>query len=264
MVVATASLELGIDIGHVDLVCHLGLRGLWRLCCSGSAAPGTASASIPKGILFPMTRDELVQCAAAVWAVRRGALDRVLLPMAPLDILAQQIVATAASAEITEAELWDLVHGAYPYRHLCREDFEAVLDILAEGVSTRRGRGTALIHWDRVHGRILARRGARLAAITSGGAIPDTADYAVIEEPAETFVGTVNEDFAVESLAGDIFLLGNRSWRIRRVESGRVRVEDAHGAPPTIPFWLGEAPARTAELSEAVAELREEVCVRVA
>jgi ATP-dependent Lhr-like helicase len=263
VVVATASLELGIDIGHVDLVCHLGAPRALATLLQRVGRSGHGVGGIPKGILFPMTRDELVQCAAAVWAVRRGALDHVLLPMAPLDILAQQIVATAASAEITETDVWNLVRGAYPYCHLRREDFEAVLEILAEGVSTRRGRSTALIHWDRVHGRIRGRRGARLAAITSGGAIPDTADYAVIEEPAETFVGTVNEDFAVESLAGDIFLLGNRSWRIRRVESGRVRVEDAQGAPPTIPFWLGEAPARTAELSEAVAELREEVARRL-
>jgi ATP-dependent helicase Lhr and Lhr-like helicase len=263
VVVATASLELGIDIGHVDLVCHLGAPRALATLLQRVGRSGHGVGSIPKGLLFPMTRDELVQCAAAVWAVRRGTLDRVLLPSAPLDILAQQIVATAASAEITEAAVWDLVRGAYPYRHLRREDFEAVLEILAEGVSTRRGRSTALIHWDRVHARIHARRGARLAAITSGGAIPDTADYDVIEEPAETFVGTVNEDFAVESLAGDIFLLGNRSWRIRRVESGRVRVEDAQGAPPTIPFWLGEAPARTAELSQAVAELREEVAARL-
>ncbi len=263
VVVATASLELGIDIGHVDLVCHLGAPRALATLLQRVGRSGHGVGGIPKGILFPMTRDELVQCAAAVWAVRRGTLDRVLLPNAPLDILAQQIVATAASAEITQAAVWDLVRGAYPYRHLRREDFEAVLEILAEGVSTRRGRSTALIHWDRVHARIHARRGARLAAITSGGAIPDTADYDVIEEPAETFVGTVNEDFAVESLAGDIFLLGNRSWRIRRVESGRVRVEDAQGAPPTIPFWLGEAPARTAELSQAVAELREEVAARL-
>ena len=263
VVVATASLELGIDIGHVDLVCHLGAPRALATLLQRVGRSGHGVGGVPKGILFPMTRDELMQCAAAVWAVQRGALDRVLLPSAPLDILAQQIVATAASAEITEMALWDLVRGAYPYRHLRREDFEAVLDILAEGVSTRRGRSTALIHWDRVHARIRARRGARLAAITSGGAIPDTADYHVIEEPAEIFVGTVNEDFAVESLAGDIFLLGNRSWRIRRVESGRVRVEDAQGAPPTIPFWLGEAPARTAELSQAVAELREEVAARL-
>jgi ATP-dependent Lhr-like helicase len=263
VVVATASLELGIDIGHVDLVCHLGAPRALSTLLQRVGRSGHGVDGIPKGILFPMTRDELVQCAAAVWAVRRGELDHVMLPKGPLDILAQQIVATAASAEITEVAAWDLVQRAYPYRQVRREDFEAVLEMLAEGVSTRRGRSTALLHWDRVHGRIRARRGARLAAITSGGAIPDTADYDVIEEPAETFVGTVNEDFAVESLAGDIFLLGNRSWRIRRVESGRVRVEDARGAPPTIPFWLGEAPARTAELSQAVAELREEVVARL-
>ncbi|MGH8069725.1 MAG: DEAD/DEAH box helicase [Candidatus Entotheonellia bacterium] len=263
VVVATASLELGIDIGHVDLVCHLGAPRALATLLQRVGRSGHGVGSIPKGTLFPMTRDELVQCAAAVWGVRRGELDRLLLPNAPLDILAQQIVATAASAEITEAELWHLVRAAYPYRHLRREDFEAVLEILAEGVSTRRGRSTALLHWDRVHSRLRARRGARLAAITSGGAIPDTADYDVIEEPDETFVGTVTEDFAVESLAGDIFLLGNHSWRIRRVESGRVRVEDAQGAPPTIPFWLGEAPARSAELSQAVTELRDEVAMRL-
>jgi ATP-dependent Lhr-like helicase len=259
VVVATASLELGIDIGHVDLVCHLGAPRALSTLLQRVGRSGHGVGGVPKGILFPMTRDELVQCAAAIWAVRRGSLDRVLLPEAPLDILAQQMVATAAAQEISESALWDLVRGAYPYRHLRRDDFEALLEMLAEGVSTRRGRSTALLHWDRVHGRVRARRGARLAAITSGGAIPDTADYDVIEEPTETFVGTVNEDFAVESLAGDIFLLGNRSWRIRRVEAGRVRVEDAHGAPPTIPFWLGEAPARTAELSQAVAALREAV-----
>src|SRR5919198_3513695 len=263
VVVATASLELGIDIGHVELVCHIGASRaiatlLQRVGRSGHGVGGT-----PKGLLFPLTRDELVQCAATVRALRAGALDRVIMPEAPLDILAQQIVATAASGEMTEADLWQLMRGAYPYRHLRRDDFEAVLEMLAEGVATRRGRRSPLLHWDRVHGRIRARRGARFAAITSGGAIPEMADYDVVEEPAEIFVGKVNEDFAVESLAGDIFLLGNRSWRIRRVESGRVRVEDAQGAPPTIPFWLGEAPGRTLELSQAVAELREEVAARL-
>ena len=263
VVVATASLELGIDIGHVDLVCHLGAPRAVATLLQRIGRSGHAVGGIPKGILFPLTRDELMQCAAAVWAVRTGVLDRIILPEAPLDILAQQIVATAASADITEADLWTLVRGAYPFRNLSRDDFEAVLEMLAEGVSTRRGRGTAFLHWDRVQGRVRGRRGARLAAITSGGAIPDTADYDVIEEPDETFVGKVTEDFAVESLAGDIFLLGNRSWRVRRVETGRMRVEDAHGAPPTIPFWLGEAPARTAELSQAVAELREQVANRL-
>lgn len=271
VVVATASLELGIDVGTVDLVCHVGAPRalatlLQRVGRSGhlpAASDGAAAGAMPKGILFPLTRDELVQCAAAVRAVRAGELDRVILSRTPLDILAQQAVAIAAAGEVGEEALWSLVRRAYPYRDLSREDFEAVLAMLSEGVSTRRGRRSAHLHCDRVHARLRGRRGARLAAITSGGAIPDTADYDVIEEPAGTFVGKVNEDFAVESLAGDIFLLGNHSWRIRRVEAGRVRVEDAQGAPPTVPFWLGEAPARTAELSAAVASLRQEVAARL-
>src|SRR5204862_219521 len=193
---------------------------------------------------------------------RAGALDTLRVPENPLDILAQQCVATVATGDLQVEELWALVRRAYSFRDLSRADFDAVLDMLADGVATRRGRRGALLHLDRVHGRVRARRGARLAAITSGGAIPDNADYEVVEEPQGLKVGTVNEDFAVESMAGDIFLLGNRSWRIRRVEAGRVRVEDAAGAPPTIPFWLGEAPARTPELSTAVSELRMAVAGR--
>src|SRR5439155_811895 len=194
--------------------------------------------------------------AAAVRAVRAGELDRLRVPTNPLDILAQQMVALAATAQTPIEHLGALVRRAYPFRTLARADFDAVRDMLGAGVATRRGRRGALLHLDRVQGRVRARRGARLAAITGGGAIPDTADYDVVEEPQDLKVGTVNEDFAVESMAGDIFLLGNRSWRIRRVEAGRVRVEDAAGAPPTVPFWLGEAPARTPELSTAVSELR--------
>ncbi|HVN86821.1 MAG TPA: DEAD/DEAH box helicase [Candidatus Binatia bacterium] len=264
VVVATASLELGIDVGHVDLVCHLGAPRAIATLLQRVGRSGHWLGAIPKGILFPLTRDDLVQCAAAIRAVRAGALDRICMPDSPLDILAQQIVAIVASGEIGEEDLRRLVHRAYPFRHLARDDFEAVLAMLSEGVATQRGRRSAHVHRDRVHGQLRARRGARLAAITSGGAIPDTADYDVIEEPAGTFVGKVNEDFAIESMAGDIFLLGNRSWRIRRVESGKVRVDDAQGAPPTIPFWTGEAPARTAEMSAAVAELRAEVAERVA
>jgi ATP-dependent Lhr-like helicase len=189
-------------------------------------------------------------------------LDRLSIPENALDILAQQIVAIAAGREISVEDLWRLVRRAWPFRNLKRHDFDAVIEVLAEGVSTRRGRRSAHLHYDRVHGVLRPRRGARLAAITSGGAIPDTADYDVVEDPAGTFVGKVNEDFAVESMQGDVFLLGNRSWRIRRVESGKMRVIDAGGAPATIPFWLGEAPARTAELSAAVAELRHEVAGR--
>ena len=270
VVVATASLELGIDVGHVNLVCLIGApRSLGtlvqRVGRSGHLPHGKAegSTALPKGILFPLTRDELIQGAAGVRATRAGELDRVILPRAPLDILAQQMVAEAASREVGEEELFDLVRRAHPYRALSRETFRDVLEVLAEGISTRRGRRSAHLHWDRVNGRVRGRRGARLAAITSGGAIPDTADYDVVEEPQGTLVGKVNEDFAIESLAGDIFLLGNRSWRIRRVESGRVRVEDAQGAPPTIPFWVGEAPARTAELSQAVSQLRTDVQSRL-
>jgi ATP-dependent Lhr-like helicase len=200
-----------------------------------------------------------MQSAAAVAAARAGELDRVVMPAKPLDILAQQIVAIAASGEITEDDLWSLVRRAYPFRDLTRKEFDQVLEMLSEGLSSRRGRAGAFVHRDQVHGVLRGRRGARLAAITSGGAIPDTADYDVIEEPAGTFVGKVNEDFAIESQAGDIFLLGNTSWKIRRLEAGRVRVENAHGAPPTVPFWVGEAPARTAELSQAVSALRQRI-----
>ncbi|MGQ0550856.1 MAG: Lhr family helicase, partial [Armatimonadota bacterium] len=264
VVVATASLELGIDIGDIDLVCHLGAPRALATLLQRVGRSGHGLDATPKGILFPMTRDELVQCAAAIRAVRDGELDRVIIPEKPLDILAQQMVAVAASGEIREDDLWSLVRRAYPYRALPREDFEQVIEMLAEGVATRRGRQSAHVHRDQVHGMLRGRRGARLAAITSGGAIPDVADYDVIEEPAGTFVGKVNEDFAIESMAGDIFLLGNTSWQIRRVESGRVRVENAHGAPPTIPFWLGEAPARTAELSAAVSGLRAQIADRLA
>ncbi len=263
VVVATASLELGIDVGHVDLVCHIGAPRALATLLQRVGRSGHWLGSVPKGIFFPLTRDELVQTAAAVRAIRQGELDTLHLPMKPLDVLAQQMVAIAAAADVTEDDLWMLVRGAYPYRDLTRAEFDAVLTMLAEGVATRRGRRSAHLHHDRVHGRIRGRRGARLAAITSGGAIPDTADYEVIEEPTGAHVGKVNEDFAVESMAGDIFLLGNHSWRIRRVEAGRVRVEDAGQTPPTIPFWLGESPARTLELSRAVSELRADVATRV-
>jgi len=270
VVVATASLELGIDVGHVDLVCHFGAPRSLATLLQRVGRSGHWLGAVPKGIFFPLTRDDLVQCAAAVRAVRQGDLDRIVVGENPLDILAQQIVATVASqsadasgvAGMSIDAVWQLVRRAYPFRRLERSDFDAVLDMVCDGVSTRRGRRSAHLHRDEVHGMLRPRRGARLAAITSGGAIPDTADYDVVEEPAEIFVGKVNEDFAIESMAGDIFLLGNRSWRIRRVESGKMRVEDAQGAPPTIPFWMGEAPARTQELSAAVAALREEVVMR--
>ena len=263
-VVATASLELGIDIGSVDLVCQLGSPrsigvALQRIGRSGHQVDRPDRSSTPKGRLFATTRDELLECAALVRAIRAGTLDRLEMPPWPLDVLAQQIVAAAACDAWREDELFELARQAHPYRALPRREFDAIIEMLSDGIATQRGRSGAYLHRDQVNGVVRGRRGARLAAITSGGAIPDNANYLVVAEPEGTTVGTVDEDFAVESLAGDVFLLGTTSWRIRRVESGRVRVEDAHGAAPSIPFWRGEAPGRTTELSYEVARVRERV-----
>jgi ATP-dependent Lhr-like helicase len=257
-VVATASLELGIDVGSVDLVVQIGSPRaiavlLQRIGRSGHRADPD---SIPKGRLFATTRDELIECAALVSAIGSGRLDAVTVPDWPRDVLAQQIVAIAASEDWPEDDLFALVRSASPYRELPRAEFDAILRMLGEGIRHQRGRSGAFLHHDRVNRIVRARRGARLAAITSGGAIPENANYFVVAEPDEAIVGTVDEDFAVESMAGDVFLLGTTSWRIRRVEPGRVRVEDAHGAAPSIPFWRGEAPGRTFELSEDVARVR--------
>ncbi|MET0660710.1 MAG: DEAD/DEAH box helicase, partial [Steroidobacteraceae bacterium] len=261
--VATASLELGIDIGDVDLVCQLSSPRsinafLQRVGRSGHAVGGT-----PKGRIFPLSRDDLAECTALLDSVRRGELDRLKIPEKAIDVLAQQIVAESAARECGENELFDLIRRAYPYRDLERSVFDQVLHMLAEGYTTRRGRHGALVYHDAVNHLVRGRKGARLTAITSGGAIPDTADYQVMLEPEGSLVGTVNEDFAVESLQGDIFQLGNQSYRILRVERSVVRVEDAHGEPPSIPFWLGEAPGRTDELSVAVSRLREEISARL-
>jgi ATP-dependent Lhr-like helicase len=257
--VATASLELGIDIGDVDLVCQLGSPRAISTFLQRVGRANHAVRGVPRGRLFPLSRDELVECTALLDAVRGGELDRLHIPEAPLDVLSQQIVAEVASGERGEAELFELVRRAWPYRNLTEATYREVLQMLSDGIATRRGRQSAYLHRDAVNGRLRARRGARLTAITCGGAIPQNADYQVVLEPQGTMVGTLNEDFAVESLAGDIFQLGNTSYRILRVEAGKVRVEDAAGQAPTIPFWLGEAPARTEELSGAVSQLRREV-----
>ena len=263
VLVATASLELGIDIGEVDLVCQLGsprsiAAFLQRAGRSGHSIDGT-----PKARLFPATRDDLIECTALLDCVRRGELDALVMPPQPLDVLAQQIVAEVACAEWDEDALYALVRRAYPYRNLARADFDAVVRMLAEGFTTRQGPRAAYIHRDAVNRQLRPRRSARLTALTSGGTIPDTADYKVVLEPQAIIVGTVNEDFAVESMAGDIFQLGNTSYRIQRVERDRLRVEDAHGAPPSIPFWLGEAPGRSDELSLGVSRLREEISAQL-
>ena len=261
--VATASLELGIDIGHVDLVCQIGSPHriatlLQRVGRSGHSVAGT-----PKGRVFPMSRDDLIETLALLRAARRGGLDAVVSQDAPLDVLAQQIVAESACAEYVEDELFAVFRRAEPYRRLARTDFDAALTMVAEGFSTRRGRRGALVHRDEVNQRVTGRRGSRMLALTSGGAIPEVADYRVVVEPDDTFIGTVNEDFAIESNAGDIIQLGNASWQVRQVLAGVMRVADAKGAPPTIPFWLGEAPARSDELSREVSDLRRDIDVRL-
>jgi ATP-dependent Lhr-like helicase len=257
--VATASLELGIDIGAVDLVCQIGSTRSIATALQRIGRAGHWHGAIPKGRIFAATRDELLECAALVRAIRQGDLDRIEIPDAPQDVLAQQIVAMCSAEDWQEDDLHARIRRAYPYRNLERAQFDTIIEMLSEGIAARRGRYGTYLHRDRVNGRVRGRRGSRLAAITSGGAIPDNALYTVVAEPEGTVVGTIDEDFAVESLRGDIMLLGNTSWRIRRVQMGRVLVEDAHGAAPTVPFWRGEAPARTAELSAQVADLRAQI-----
>ncbi len=265
VLVATASLELGIDIGTVDLVVQINSPRAIAVTLQRVGRSGHWRGAVPKGRLFATTRDDLLECAALVRAVRQGDLDRLVIPDSPLDVLAQQIVAACSAEEWDEDAIFALVRRAYPYRDLVRPTFESILEMLSEGIAARRGRYGAYIHRDRVNRKLRARRGARLAAITSGGAIPDNSLYTVVAEPDGIVVGTLDEDFAVESNRGDIMLLGNTSWMIRRVEtnSGRVLVQDAHGAPPSVPFWRGEAPARTQELSEHIGNLRQEISARL-
>jgi ATP-dependent helicase Lhr and Lhr-like helicase len=264
--VATASLELGIDVGPVELVCQIGSPHSIATFLQRVGRANHHRTGVPRAIMYPTTRDELVECVALLGAVRRGRLDALHPPEQPLDILAQQIVAEAAARGdqgVAEEELFGVVTRAWPYRELTRYEFEEVVELVSVGVETGRGRRMAYLHRDRVNGRLRGRRGARLAALTSGGAIPETGDYRVLMEPGDVFVGTVNEDFAIESQQGDVFLLGSHPWQIVQVTNGVMRVRDAAGKHPTIPFWLGEAPSRTDELSEEVSRLRSAVAERL-
>src|SRR4051794_846663 len=264
--VATASLELGIDVGPVELVCQIGSPHSIATFLQRVGRANHHRTGVPRGIIYPTTRDELVECAALLAAAGRGRLDALHPPERPLDILAQQIVAeTAARGEdgVREDELFDLVTRAWPELRLERGEFEEVVDLVSAGIQTGRGRRMAYLHRDRVNGRLRARRGARLATLTSGGAIPETGDYRVLMEPGDVFVGTVNEDFAIESFQGDVFLLGSHPWQIVQVTNGVMRVRDATGKHPTIPFWLGEAPGRTDELSVEVSRLRSNIAERL-
>jgi ATP-dependent Lhr-like helicase len=256
VLVATASLELGIDIGHVDLVCQISSPNRIATLLQRVGRSGHTVSGLPKGRVFPLTRDDLIECAAMVRAVKDGELDRVLIPEKPMDVLAQQIVAEVAAEEWDEDALFGLFRRAYPYRGLKRAEFDEVVAMLAHGYATKRGQRAALVHHDAVHQKLRERRGSRMIAIMSGGAIPEVFDYRVQLEPEGTFIGTLNEDFAIESLPGDIFQLGNTSWRILQIGNGVVRVADAHGQPPSMPFWLGEAPSRSDEMSAAVSRLR--------
>ncbi len=255
-IVATASLEMGIDIGYIDLVCQIGSPRAIAAFLQRVGRSGHSLGATPKGRLFPLTRDQLIECMALIRAVKKQKLDAIEIPEQPLDILAQQMIAAVAAQPMQEDELFELCRGAWPYRHLSRDVFDEVLSMVSDGVAQKRG---AYLHRDQINGNIRARRGARLASITSGGAIPETAEYRVVTGDERTLVGTVDEDFAIESSAGDIFLLGNTSWRINHVRGGEVNVTDAGGAPPTIPFWFGESPGRTMELSEEISQLRRDL-----
>lgn len=259
--VATASLELGIDIGSIDLVCQIGSPRSIAATLQRIGRSGHWRGAIPKGRIFATTRDELLECAALVYAIGQGDLDQLIIPQQPLDILAQQIVASCATGDWHEDDLFKQLKQAYPYLELTRKTFDSVLEMLAEGIAGSRGRYSAYLFRDRVNHLVKARRGVRLTAIMNGGSIPENGLFTVIAEPNGTMVGTLDEDFAVESNRGDIILLGNTSWQIIRIEStaGRVIVADAHGAPPSVPFWRGEAPARTIELSLYVSRLREQI-----
>lgn len=261
-IVATASLEMGIDIGYIDLVCQVGSPRAIATFLQRVGRSGHAVGALPKGRMFPLTRDELLECMALVRAVRQGILDRIEIPEAPLDILAQQVVAAVAANEWEEDTLFECFRRAYPFRNLARQDFDEIVKMLSDGIKPGNKAG-AYLHRDLINGRLRARRGARLAALTSGGAIPEAAQFRVVTEGEETLVGNVDEHFAIESVAGDVFLLGNSSWMIRSVRGDQVTVVDAHGSPPTIPFWFGEAPGRTIELSDELSALRAEIAERV-
>ncbi|MGH8796849.1 MAG: DEAD/DEAH box helicase, partial [Caldimonas sp.] len=264
VLVATASLELGLDIGDVDLVCQLGSPRSIAAFLQRAGRSGHAVGGVPKARLFPQTRDELVECAALLDCIRRGELDALRVVPAPLDVLAQQIVAEVSCQEWDEDALYDSLRRAWPYAELSRASYADVVRMLSEGYTTRHGPRAGYVHRDAVHRRLREKKGARLVALTSGGTIPETGDYAVLLEPQAATIGSVNEDFAVESLKGDVFQLGNTSYRVLKIEPGRVRVEDAQGAAPNIPFWLGEAPGRSDELSFGVSRLRAAVAERIA
>jgi ATP-dependent Lhr-like helicase len=260
ILVATASLELGIDIGDIDLVCQISTTRAVAVAMQRVGRAGHWRGAIPKGRLFATTRDDLLEEVALIRKMRAGELDRLEIPDEPIDVLMQQIVACCAAEPWEEDALFDVLRRAYSYRNLTRARFDEILTLLHTGIESSRGRYGAYLLRDGIHGHLHPRRGARMTAIANGGAIPDTALYSVLLQPENIQIATLDEHFAVDSSPGDVILLGNTSWRIQRVEAaGRVLVEDAHGAPPSLPFWEGEAPQRTAILSDGVSDLREQI-----
>jgi ATP-dependent Lhr-like helicase len=263
ILIATASLELGIDIGTVDLVCQIATTRAVAVAMQRVGRAGHWRGAIPKGRFFATTRDDLLEQAALLRKMAAGELDRLEIPDAPIDILMQQIVATVGAESWHEAALYNVIRRAYPYRNLTRPQYEELLALLHNGIENSRGRYGAYIMRDQVQGHLHARRGSRSIAISNGGAIPDTSIFAVMLQPENVQIATLDEHFAVDSSPGDVVLLGNTSWRIQRVDpSGKVLVEDAHGAPPSIPFWEGEAPQRTSVLCDGVSDLRHEIDTR--
>jgi ATP-dependent Lhr-like helicase len=260
ILVATASLELGIDIGNVDLVCQIATTRSVSVAMQRVGRAGHWRGAVPKGRLFALTRDDLMEHGALVRAMHSGELDQLEIPDKPIDVLMQQIVAACGAESWEESALYEVLHRAWPYRNLTRVEFDELVTLLHEGIESSRGRYGAYLLRDRVNGQLHARRGARMIAIANGGAIPDTSLFAVMLQPENVQIATLDEHFAVDSSPGDVVLLGNTSWRIQRIDpQGKVLVEDAHGAPPSIPFWEGEAPQRTAVLSSGVSDLRAEI-----
>ena len=260
ILIATASLELGIDIGDIDLVCQISTTRSVAVAMQRVGRAGHWRGATPKGRFFATTRDDLLEQAALIGKMRAGELDDLQIPPQPADVLMQQIVAACGAEPWEEDVLYNVFRRAYPYRNLTRAAFDDLLTLLTEGIESTRGRYGAYLLRDGVQHHLHPRRGARMIAISNGGAIPDTALYSVILQPEGVQIATLDEHFAVDSSPGDVVLLGTSSWRIQRVEAaGRVLVEDAHGAPPSLPFWEGEAPQRTAVLSDGVGELREQI-----
>src|SRR5437667_5583741 len=261
--VATFSLELGIDVGAIDLVVQLQSPRNLAAALQRVGRAGHLLSRVSKGRIVVTRGEELAEAAAVARSIGARELDRIAMPEAPLDVLAQQIVAAVAAESVGVDTLWRRFGNAAPYRNLSREDFVAVVRSLAEPLPAEVKGAAPRILWDRVNDRLHARRGSRFLALTSGGTIPDAGLFDVFVAETDLKVGTLDEEFVTESLPGDVFLLGSHAWRIVKVRADRVLVEDAQGMSPTIPFWKGEHPSRSWELGLAVGRLRRDAADRL-